>query len=157
MIQIPLSHVDSLPPAIADESELPLKIINNNSAEASTQNNAECFQAEANNTKALQSNTIDDSTSDLFNIHTDTNIYITSDQSDTQYTQEQTYWEIEKIIAKRTRQGKVKYREKWFNFESKFNAWVKYDDLSDACKQVSVCILVPLRKEKFKKYITTFE
>ena len=88
----PPSHADSLPPAVEDESELPLNLINGNSAEASTQNNAECPQAEANNIKAIQANTIDDSTSDYFNLHTDANIDITqSDQSNVQDTQKQKY------------------------------------------------------------------
>ena len=38
----PPSHADSLPPAIVDESKLPLNLINSDTAETSTQNNAEC-------------------------------------------------------------------------------------------------------------------
>ena len=49
----PPSHADSLQPAIVDESELPLNLINSDTAETSTQNNAECSQAEANNSKTI--------------------------------------------------------------------------------------------------------
>ena len=131
----PLSHADSLTPAIVNESELLLNLRKSDRAETTAQDNAECPQAEANNSKTIQVSTIDDAASDYFNIHKDTNIDITrSHQSDSQDTREEKYWEIEKIIAKRIRQGEVEYRVKWLNFDSKFNSWVKYDNLSDACK-----------------------
>jgi hypothetical protein len=78
-----------------------------------------------------------------------TNADLTEDSQNIQSTQ---YWQIEKIIAKRIRQGKPEFRVKWLNFESKFNSWVKYDDLNDECKQMVSCMPLPIRKSKRKRH-----
>ena len=45
-------------------------------------------------------------------------------------------YEIEKILRKKFTNGSMYYRVKWYAFPSSFNSWVKFDDLTQACKDL---------------------
>lgn len=39
-------------------------------------------------------------------------------------------YEVEKIISKRLKNGKIQFRLKWVGFSSKFNSWVNLDNIN---------------------------
>ena len=45
-------------------------------------------------------------------------------------------YEIEKILRKKFTNGSWYYRVKWYTFPSSSNSWVKFDDLTQACKDL---------------------
>lgn len=48
-----------------------------------------------------------------------------------------TYYEVEKLVAKRRVKDKWQYRVKWLTFPSKSNSWVTYEDLNPLCQQLA--------------------
>lgn len=57
-------------------------------------------------------------------------------------------YEIEKIIKKRKVNGKEQYRVKWLSFDSKYNSWVDFDDLTQDCQNFVRKIKIPLCKKR---------
>ena len=51
-------------------------------------------------------------------------------------TQDNKFYEIEKIICKKFSQDKWIYRVKWRSFASKHNSWVSLEDLNPACQKL---------------------
>jgi hypothetical protein len=85
----------------------------------------------------------------------DDNNRIVTEHTDLPKTQSQTYYEVEKIIAKYKINQNWPYRIKWINHSNKANTWVDYDDLNDNCKNIVKLTFnaIPMRKRKsYNKY-----
>ena len=62
-------------------------------------------------------------------------------------------YEVEKILRKRFVNNHWQYRVKWMTFDSKYNSWVEYEDLSDECKKYvdKMHINIPTDKRSKRK------
>ncbi|XP_071833748.1 uncharacterized protein [Apostichopus japonicus] len=76
----------------------------------------------------------------------------TKESSPTNQTPAQNEYIVEKVLGKRQTRGVWSYRVKWQSFPSRFNSWVIFDDLNDACKQYvkrSHNVLPTYKKRRF--------
>ena len=54
-------------------------------------------------------------------------------------------YEVEKILEKQRRKGKLWYKIKWIGYSSKYNQWISEQDLDDASK---LCEMYDVRVKK---------
>ena len=54
--------------------------------------------------------------------------------ADSAVSEQPKFYEVERILCKRYKQGQWYYRVKWLSYSSSANSWVPFSDLSPACQ-----------------------
>ena len=98
------ANIDSVPPAVLDDSEIPDDHIDDAHTHAQTDHTTD------ENSEPMDGNSQSQTANDVY--------------------------EIEKILRKKFTNGSWYYRVKWYAFPSSSNSWVKFDDLTQACKDL---------------------